>query len=33
MRELTDTPDGVGYDGRKPDAKLWRDLVAKKAKK
>ena len=25
LRELTDNPDGVGYDGKKPNAKLWRD--------
>ena len=33
LRELADHPNGVGYDGKKPDAKLWRELCARKGKK
>lgn len=30
LRTLLDRPAGVGYDAKKPDAKLWRDYWAKK---
>ena len=33
LRTLTGNHDGVGYDGRKPDAKRWRDYWAKREKK
>ena len=33
LREMAGQTDGVGYDGKKPDAKLWRDYWAKKEKK
>ena len=33
LRQLAGNIDGVGYDGKKPDAKLWRNYWAKKEKK
>lgn len=33
LRELADHTAGVGYDPKKPDAKLWRGFWAKKEKK